>query len=217
MSNFKRADCKTQWFQDDYPGSDLELTPQTAVVVLHTTEGFDWPSYGGGATAPNYTHKPGFGGKAGQWRGHFPDEKSSRALRNLSGGVETNTLNSVQVELIGTCDPAHRNTWGGRIAGKDYVFWPEATEAQLKDVARFLAYMNRKHGLRLRAPKPFIGYPGSYGNSEVRMSFAQWSNATGVVGHQHVPENSHGDPGNIAIGQILLMAERINEHRKEKP
>jgi hypothetical protein len=205
MSTYSRADTSIQWYQDDYPGADLNLTPETMVVVLHTTESSGWPGYGGGTSAPNYTYHP----MSNQWRAHFPDEKSSRALRNLSGGVETNTLNSVQVELIGTCDPRYRERWGDLVAGQDYVFWPNATDVQLLRVAQFLADLHKRHGLKLRAPKPFIAYPASYGEHDHRMTFAEWRNAVGVVGHQHVPENSHGDPGNIAIERILDMAEKI--------
>jgi len=209
MSNYAKADTKAQWFQDNYPGSTLELSEDTTVVVLHTTEGFDWPGYEGGATAPNYTFKPGFAPQGGWWRAHFPDERSSRALRNLSGGVETNTLNAIQVELIGTCAPVNRNTWYGRKAGEDYVYWPEADDHQLRDIARFLVDMHQRHGLRLRAPKKFVAYPGSYGSHPERMTFAEWRNATGVVGHQHVPENSHGDPGALNVERILHFADRI--------
>lgn len=210
MSNYSKADTRTQWFEDNYPGGRLNLTPRTAVVVLHTTEGANWPGYEGGATAPNYTHLPSLTGKAGVWRAHFPDERSSRALRNLAGGVETNTLNAIQVELIGTCDSAKRVSWAGvGRAGKDYVYWPEATEAQLKEVAALLADLHRRHGLQLVAPKPFLRYPDSYGNSRVRMSFAEWRSAVGVVGHQHVPENSHGDPGDLKIDKILELARQM--------
>jgi hypothetical protein len=207
MSNYRPADTLSQWFQDDYPGADLNLTPDTMVVVLHTTEGFDWPGYEGGATAPNYTHKPSFHGGAGLWRAHFPDEKSSRALRNEAGGVETNTLNCVQVELIGTCDSSKRKRWGDKVAGRDYVYWPDATDDQLAEVAEFLADMNKRHGLKLVAPKQFISYPLSAGNSRVRMSMSEWRNAAGVVGHQHVPENTHGDPGDIDIDKIFTMTQ----------
>ena len=210
MSNYAKADNRTQWYQDNFPGSDLTLTPDTMVVVLHTTEGRTWPGYEGGATAPNYTHMPGLVGiSRPAWRAHFPDEKSSRALRNLSGGVETNTLNAEQVELIGTCDPKHRRSWDGRgtkFAGKDYVYWPDATEAQMKEVAAFLADMHRRHGLRLRAPAQFIAYPASFGATNTRLTFAEWRNVTGVIGHQHVPENAHGDPGNINVIRILELA-----------
>lgn len=210
MSNYARADKTTQWFQDNYPGADMKLTPETMVVCLHTTEGLSWPGYGGGATAPNYTGQPPiWRHKKAGWRAHFPDEKSSRALQNKAGGVETNTLNVVQVELIGTCDPKHAKSWnamGKYLAGRDYVYWPNATWYQRRWLARLLADFNVRHGLKLYAPKTFLPYPKSYGDSPVRLSPAAWRQTVGVVGHQHVPENSHGDPGNIKIDDVLVRA-----------
>lgn len=214
MTNYKAANKTEQWFQDDYPGSNLRLNKNTMVAVIHTTEGTDWPSYSGGAVAPHYTGKPGLGGERGKWRAHFPDEKSARALANKSGGVETNTLNCVQFELIGTCDPRNAKRWGGtsrsRIAGRDYVYWPEADDKHLLWVARILADMHRRHGLVLMAPKPFKAYPESYGSKNgVRLSTKEWLNSHGVIGHQHVPENLHGDPGNIDIEGILSRARKL--------
>lgn len=213
MSNYRNSDKKTQWFQDDWPGADLDLSRGTMVVVLHTTEGTDWPDYEGGATAPNYTGKPPLGDVRGQWRAHFPDEKSSRALRNEAGGVNTNTLNCVQLELIGTCDPKNAKRWGGtsrtRIAGRDYVYWPDADKRQLHWVSRILVDFKKRHGLRLRTGVQFKPYPASYGANGVRLSFAGWQNYVGVLGHQHVPENSHGDPGDIDIQEILRKAREL--------
>ena len=210
---------KKQWFQTKYPGATLNLSPKTMVVVLHTTEGMTFPPYNGGATAPNYTALPPMNGKPGEWRAHFPDNMSSRALQNKPGGVETNTLNAVQIELIGTCDPRNAKSWAGGgqyIAGRDYVYWPNATKQQLRWLCRLLAYFNEKYGLVLKAPKPFIAYPGSYGNTKVRLSFDQWRKTVGVVGHQHIPENSHGDPGNIDIDYVLKRARLRRERQKAK-
>ena len=210
MSNYRWADLKSQWFQDDYPGADLHLNADTMVAVVHTTETAGWPSYNGGTTAPNYTGLPPIGSRMGQWRGHFPDEKSSRALQNDAGGVETNTLNAVQLELIGTCDPAHEHRWGNLVAGRDYVYWPDATPAQLNWLGAILADFHERHGLKLVAPAVFKAYPGSYGeHNGVRLSFAEWRNAAGVYGHQHIPENDHGDPGSLAIGIALNHAKSL--------
>lgn len=218
MSNYRNSDKTSQWFQDNWPGADLNLARGTMVVVLHTTEGTTWPDYEGGATAPNYTGMPPLGDARGKWRAHFPDEKSSRALRNESGGVNTNTLNCVQLELIGTCDPRNRKRWGGtsstRIAGRDYVYWPDADKRQLHWVSRILADFRKRHGLRLRSGVEFKPYPASFGeHNGVRLSFAGWSNYVGVLGHQHVPENSHGDPGDIDIREILRKAREIYQKR----
>lgn len=220
MSTYRPANTTEQWFQDDFPGADLRLSPKTMVVTLHTTEGTDWPDYLGGQTAPNYTGLPPLGDARGKWRAHFPDEKSSRALRNEAGGVNTNTLNTVQLELIGSCDPKNRVRWGGssrtRVAGRDYVYWPEADLRQHRWLARILADFHIRHGLRLRTGVEFKPYPASYGANGVRLSFAGWSNYTGVLGHQHVPENSHGDPGNIDIKTILAEARKHVERRNKK-
>lgn len=212
MSNFKKADTTTQWYQDDWPGSLMNLTAATMVGVVHTTETMSWPGYEGGKTAPNYT---GFGPlkgiSSGQWRAHFPDERSSRALRNLSGGVETNTLNSVQIELIGTCDPKHARSWNGegkKFAGKDYIYWPKASDSQLMWLAGLLADLHLRHGLRLAAPT-FVAYPESYGPGGQRFSFAKWRAFAGVCGHQHVPENVHGDPGNINMPKVLSFVKQL--------
>lgn len=208
MSNFKYA-TKEQWFQDNYPGADLHLTHDTMVAVLHTTETTDWPDYQHGSEAPTYTGKPPIGLRGGHWRAHFPDEKSARALVNSPGGVETNTLNAVQFELIGTCDPAKAVSWGKLRAGRDYVYWPNANLRQRRWLARILADMHRRHGLRLLPLVEFRAYPASYGtHNGVRLSGAAWSKFAGVCGHQHVPENVHGDPGALRIRSILYWARR---------
>lgn len=202
MTKYAPADPHAQWFQDAYPGSVIQ--PNAGVV--HTTEGTDWPTYSGGAVAPNYTARPNMTSQRLEWRQHFPDERSARALENKAGGVETNTLNVLQVELVGTCDPAHRDSWGKLRAGKDYIYWPEAPEWALHALADFVVDMNRRHGIKLTAPR-FRAYPGSYGTSNgVRMSGRQWSNFYGWCGHQHVPENVHGDPGDFPMPQVLAIA-----------
>lgn len=223
MSNYRAADAKTQWFQDNFPGDTMNIKPSNLVLVFHTTEGTTWPGYEGGATAPNYTGQPPLGDpdkdnfRRGAWRAHFPDEKSARALKNLPGGVETNTLNAIQVELIGTCAPINAKRWGRtsstRIAGRDYVYWPDATPRQLRWAARLVADLHRRHGLALKAPRKFLPYPDSYGKNGVRLNNAQWMDTVGVIGHQHVPENDHGDPGALDVPEILRIARELIEKR----
>lgn len=182
----------------------------TNCCCLHTTEGFSWPSYSGGSVAPNITGKPRIRKKKLAWRQHYPANRSSRALVNEHGGVETNTMNVFQVELVGTCDPAHRKRWGSKVAGRDYIYWPEAPDWALKEVADLLKWLHRTHSdFRLvdGAPRGWLPYPDSYGNNNgQRMSNHEWLNFYGVCGHQHVPENYHGDPGNIDITKIISFA-----------
>lgn len=210
MSNYAKANTSAQWFQDDFPGATMTLNEDKMVLCLHTTETPGWPGYAGGSMAPNYTGRAPVGAIDGAWRAHFPDEKSSRALENRAGGVQTNTQSVVQVELIGSCDPQHKKSWQGKgiqLAGRDYVYWPDATDKQFKWLADFIADQHKRHGLKLVAPFKFNPYPSSYGNNQGdRMSFSEWNKFAGICGHQHVPENAHGDPGYLNIKRILELA-----------
>lgn len=222
MSNYAKANRTKQWYQDNFPGSTMNLNKDNMVLVLHTTEGPSWPGYAGGTVAPNYTGMPPVGHTNGSWRAHFPDEKSSRAMENRGGGVQTNTQNSVQVELIGTCDPKNKKSWNGKgiqRAGVDYVYWPDANEEQLEWLADFVLDMHKRHGLQLRAPFPFNAYPSSYGNNNGdRMTFAEWNKFAGICGHQHVPENSHGDPGDLDVDRVIKMVkDKLKPSEPVKP
>lgn len=191
------------WYGSKYPGNAMESN----VGVLHTTEGTTLPDYGGGASAPNITGLPDIPNKKIKWYQHFDVDRSSRALVNASGGVETNTLNAFQAELVGTCDPSHRTSWGSRKAGVDYIYWPDAPDWALREVAVLVAWLHDNHGFRNVSTVTFKPYPASYGSGNgVRLTGAQWSNYYGWLGHQHVPENLHGDPGDIDIAKILAYA-----------
>lgn len=205
MTTYSRANRTAQWFGNKF--SSTSFKPNCG--VLHTTETQGWPGYEGGAKAPNYTAKPNFAVQRLDWRAHFEDEESSRALANLSGGVETNTANAVQVELIGTCDPKYKTSWGTAKAGVDYIYWPNAPQWALMDLARFVADMNNRHGIKIQGPSLWQAYPESYGPGGQRFTFEQWRNFYGWCGHQHVPENNHGDPGNLPWSQVATYAKQL--------
>lgn len=193
------------WYQNNYPGNAMEVN----VGVMHTTEGISVPTYSGGSVAPNFTAKPDIKNKRLVWYQHFDFDRSARALVNLSGGVETNTLNVVQIELVGTCDPTHRTSWSGSQAGVDYLFWPEAPDWALQELAKFVKWAHDNHNVKLEQwpQSKWIAYPGSYGTSNgQRMTNSQWLDFNGWCGHQHVPENVHGDPGNLRMDKVLAYA-----------
>ncbi|MGV9449934.1 peptidoglycan-binding protein [Streptomyces sp. NPDC003635] len=192
---------RANWYQDDFGGDAMQVN----AVVLHTTEGRSLPGYGGGSSAPNLTAVPDPGERKLRWYQHFDIETSSRALVNLRGGVDTNTLNVCQVELVGTCDPKTHAKW--KKAGNAHVYWPEAPEWALLGVARFLAWMHEEHGVPLSGPRAWPAYPSSYANGGgQRMSGTKWLGFKGVCGHMHVPENTHGDPGAIDFGRLVKLA-----------
>lgn len=189
----------THWYQDTYPGSAME----TNTVLWHSTEGRLLPTYAGGASAPNLTAIPDFNARKMRWFQHYDIDVSSRALVNAAGGVQTNTLNVVQVEIVGTCDPATHTKWGT----SEHLYMPNLPDWAVRDLAEFAGWMHEQHGVPLTSDVTFKPYPASYGSSNgVRMSQAKWNGFEGHCGHQHAPENLHGDPGALPMRAILDRA-----------
>jgi hypothetical protein len=142
------------WWQTRYGGDLMEVN----VAVVHTTEGVGLTDYNGGAVAPNLTAVANFARQRLDWYQHFDIDRSSRALQNLAGGVQTNTLNVVQVELEGTCDYSKRERWGSRVAGRDYIYWGDPPDWALRDLADFLRWLNAEHGVPLTGPSMWLNY-----------------------------------------------------------
>ena len=196
------------WYQNKYGGDAMESN----VIVWHTTEGPSLPDYSGGSMAPNFTAVPDFKAKKIVWYQHFDFDVSSRALVNKAGGVETNTLNVCQVEIVGTCDPASHKKWGATA----HLYTPELPDWVIRDLAAFAKWAHDQHGVPLTTPSTWLAYgpdsrrpgvtPASYGASPARMTFSAWNNFKGHCGHQHVPENDHGDPGAFPMAAILAAA-----------
>ncbi|MFD8949474.1 hypothetical protein ACFV0B_11525 [Streptomyces xanthophaeus] len=195
------------WWQNAFPGNAMESN----VGVIHVTEGRTVPDYRGGRDAPNFTALPDIPNKKLRWFQHFDFDTSSRALMNLAGGVETNTANAVQVELVGTCDERNAVTWGGKRAGVDYIFWPDAPDWALAELGEFVRWASDNHRVPMQSTVTWKAYKkgqvgGSYGANGVRLTGTQWGAYYGWLGHQHVPENDHGDPGNINFARVLEHA-----------
>lgn len=186
------ADRVRQWAYPRFPGNVMD----TNTVVLHTTETTDWPGYGTGYW-PNLTYHPGAKVK---WRQHLPLNRSGRALENRSGGVETNTLNCVQIEMVGTCDAAYHRRYGG-------MFYDDPSDEVIEDLARFAAFMHDEWDVELVAAPKWLPYPDSYGNRNgQRFTAEEWLDFYGWCGHEHVAENRHGDPGAFPIHKVLDRA-----------
>jgi hypothetical protein len=161
---------------------------------LHTTETEGVPGYDGGASAPHLTYDPG----ARVWYQHTDLGTAARALRNVSGGVETNRHRALQVEIVcysdrgvATDDPSDR-TWVG-----------DLDELAIGDLQAFLGWCLGTYGIEPTWPgRAALSY--SEANAPgFRLTYSEWEHFGGVCGHQHVPENDHWDPG--ALDWAALM------------
>lgn len=166
--------------------------------LLHTTEG---KTYAGARQAyvlnNSWPHATATfeGGKFKCYQ-HVPLSKPARALRNVSGGVQTNRDNVIQLEIVGTADRHNASTWGP-------LYVVNFPKAYLDGIARWMRFVEANHGVPRRSTVLWKAYPESYGVNGVRLSGAQWDTYSGWLGHQHAPENTHGDPGLIDIVYLL--------------
>lgn len=161
-------------------------------IILHTTETTGIPRYGdpaGSNSAPHFTvHSDG------SVLQHQPINRASRALRNLSGGVQTNRQGAfcVQIEVVAYSKNLSPNAPNGGL--------PDRQRAALAQLVSWLR-------AQTNTPATYRNiYRGShcYGTGSVcRMTPSQWTSFAGIAGHQEVPENTHWDPGGFTIAAIL--------------
>jgi hypothetical protein len=116
------------------------------------------------------------------------------ALENHAGGVETNGIARVQIEVAGhsrehpwCCDPPLDDALAGLLATLQHAAdiplsrpWPDAMP-----------------------PKPWATYEFA------RRKEAKWGHVAGWFGHVEVPENEHWDPGALEWETILGKARQI--------
>lgn len=187
------------------PLNDVSAGPHTLghayKGVLHTTEG---TTYGGARAAysafrswPHFTVS--YETRTFEVWQHTALNRAARALRNLAGGHQTNLDGVIQVEIVATCDVRNRGKHG-------WLYVEDLPLAYLHGIARLMRWIEDQTGIQRRAAFQWKSYPSSYGGANgVRMSYLQWHEFRGWCGHQHVPENLHGDPGLIDIDLLLTM------------
>lgn len=176
--------------------------------ALHTTEGPTGvytpdPRRGPDRRYYGHTHWPTYtlahaAGRPGGWGvyQHMPADRAARALANRPGGVQTNTCNVSQIEIA--CRAAEIRSLPA-----------EAVE----ELARLLAWEHAARGVPLESTVRWVAYPASYGEGAAqRLPGPAWDAYSGVLGHQHVPENQHGDPGEFPIEALLARAIGIAAH-----
>jgi hypothetical protein len=143
--------------------------------VIHTTEGFGVPTYSG--SNPHFTLDPA----SGALYQHQSVFQGARALKNLSGGVETN-IKCIQIENIAFA--ARAGAW---------------TEEMYDNLGDLMRWIEKHCGVQRKFPLPLAPYPGS----PQKFSASSWNQLNSWCGHQNVPENDHGDPGALSTAKLL--------------
>lgn len=154
-------------------------------IVHHTTEG----GSAAGAFSAFKAHRsdPHFTVDDNTIFQHIDTGLAARALRNLSGGVETNRLSAIQIEVVGTATRTK-------------------SRKTLEQVARLCRWLERTHNIPRAwpsgVPKPARNGKDPGGHNR---SAANWSTKGGHYGHSQVPENSHWDPGYTAEESTFML------------
>jgi len=178
---------KATWLGNGKSGGSFIGKPWR--VVLHTTETTSVPGYNSGSYAPHLTYEP----KNHQWYQHTSLETAARALRNESGGVQTNRANSIQVEIV--CYSAKN------IADqKDSRLWVANLDGQaLADIREFLEWAPVEFEWRGQQAHSYseANAPG------YRFTNDEWNAFNGVCSHQDLPENSHWDAGALDWPRLM--------------
>lgn len=164
-------------------------------AVLHTTETEGMPSYSSGLTAPHFTYNP----KNRTFVQHTDTATAARALRNLSGGVQTNRANALQLEII-----CYSAKWIADAAPARRLWVGALPDSAYEDIREWLTWCSEVHGITPTS------WPGKSADSSskanaagFRMTTSQWNAFNGVCGHQHVPENIHWDPGALKWDKVI--------------
>lgn len=198
------ANTTAQWYQDDFPGGTV--FPRLDKAVLHTTETEGFPGYSGGASAPNVTWHP----RLGQVRQHFPNNVSSRALRDPSSTpVRENRDRVWQVEIVAYSDKKLGDSVGGLWIG-------DLTDAHYTQLARILRQLGAEEGLPLTSTVTWKEGATSF-YSGVRLSSAAFDAYRGILGHVHVSGNTHWDPGGFRWSKLAPKLRPSPPPTEEEP
>jgi hypothetical protein len=166
----------------------------TRKLLLHTTEGSTIEGAIGAYRIHNSWPHLTVDCKRRRVVQHLPFTVPARSLRNASGGVETNRQGTilVQIEIVGS-------------AGQPSTI---GTASDLEWFGReVVGVVCRQTGIPLDSSVAWTSYPASYGlRAGQRLSGSRWAGYSGILGHQHAPENDHGDPGKLDIARILAAA-----------
>jgi peptidoglycan hydrolase-like protein with peptidoglycan-binding domain len=163
-------------------GHTTESNPGTIDAVISFFRGRP-------CSCPHFCIDPANGRKAQ----FIPTEWASAALKNLSGGVETNRAFAVQTEICGRA--AETPNWPDE--------WLEFVGEHIADLVRAGVPLDLNNTPATKGPQD-----GTIATSHApqRLPYATWLAFDGVCWHQHVPENDHWDGGKINMARIIEHA-----------
>lgn len=167
------------WFPDAHhhpankPGTTWQVNCPSK-GVLHTTEG---PGDATGTLDAKAAWPHFQVERDGRVTQYYPMSVGARAL--VHNGPPTNGAHAFQIEVCG---------YASRPA------WPAAQMTALRKLMRFI---EANGGVARECHVEFVNGGGA------RLNASKWLSLRGWCGHQHVPGNTHVDPGKCRIKELL--------------
>jgi hypothetical protein len=166
-----------------YVGAPWKLILHTVEAPSNTLYQYDPTSYFGNPYWPHATIDT-----AGIHQ-HLGIGGSAFALYHASGQPETNRANAIQCEIM-----AQAANIG------------DLPDETMRHLADWLTWCAAQTGCPLVFPAMFVAYPESYGEDAAqRLHDQKWTDATGILGHEHVDQNDHGDPGAFPVARLAAL------------
>lgn len=123
---------------------------------------------------------------------HLPANVAARALKNLSGGIQTNRLGRINFQIEVVAQPTSTSysvdTW--------------IAKAQRVSLARVVKWLRDEWEVPIQYPARIAGSYSAANKLGFRFSGDEVLIWSGWLGHQHWPENEHWDPGLESIVDI---------------
>jgi hypothetical protein len=176
------------------PGGTYGGSSDQGRFLLHTTQGsslvgavatYEANGRTSGPIAPHFTYD----WLTRQAAQHIPVTKSAYSLQHPSGFAETNRVPwTIQIEIVGYAE--------------DSGWWPDQAYERLGSFLNVIIGELWAFGVKvpLTAPPTWTAYPLPAGVG--RPTRDDWC-LFGMAGHQHVPGNTHLDPGAVDAARLL--------------
>lgn len=114
----------------------------------------------------------------------IPANRSAKALENHSGGVETNRMGTVHVQIEAFFTP------GMTVKGVTYA---QLTDTPMVNLDKILAWCDH------------LGIPRVWPTVRGSRNLTDWKTKAGHRGHYNVPENDHTDPVGASVRKLLML------------
>jgi hypothetical protein len=159
----------------------LSYTGGPAKFVLHTMEGTIESAIAAFTADPGKASHAAISFEKQRHVQFIPYNYSAKSLRHLSGQPETNREHAYQVEIEGYA--AQSPSW---------------SDDHLRFVAQHIADVSK-----IVDPGFPVVSTVDWSDPSPRLTADQYTAYNGILGHRHVPENDHTDPGALDITKLL--------------